>query len=187
MVAGRELFSRCGYNATGIQQITDDAGVPKGSFYNHFESKEAFAAAIIDQYAAETRQAWSRMMERAPAQPVAAISYAFEQMIAHNERSATWTGCLIGNFAAEVADSSELCRQRLAVAMRGWRTMLTPLIRKAQTLGEVRDDADPSQLSALVWDAWEGALLRTKLERSAAPLRECFDLILNCLLRPSRH
>ena len=42
--AGHELFTRCGYHATGIQQITDQAGVPKGSFYNHFDSKEAFAA-----------------------------------------------------------------------------------------------------------------------------------------------
>ncbi|MCW7536820.1 TetR/AcrR family transcriptional regulator [Aquabacterium sp. A7-Y] len=184
LAAGRELFSRHGYNATGIQQITDRAGVPKGSFYNHFESKEAFAAAIIDGYTAEMLELWSRMMERAPAQPVAAIRYAFEQMIAHKERTASWSGCLVGNLAAEVADSNELCRQRLAAAMTGWREMLASLIRKAQDSGEVRTDADASRLAALVWDAWEGALLRTKLDRSGTPLRESFDLMLNGLLRP---
>ena len=47
LAAGRELFSQQGYNATGIQQITDLAGVPKGSFYNNIDSKEAFAAAHI--------------------------------------------------------------------------------------------------------------------------------------------
>jgi len=183
--AGRELFSRHGYNATGIQQITDRAGVPKGSFYNHFESKEAFAAAIIDRYASDMQEAWSRMMASAPAQPVAAMSYAFAQMIAHNERTASWSGCLVGNFAAEVADSSERCRQHLAAAMSNWREMLAALIRNAQNQGEVRNDADASQLAALVWDAWEGALLRTKLDRSAQPLRDSFDLMLNCLLRPA--
>ncbi len=44
--AGRDLFSRQGYNATGIQQITDQAGVPKGSFYHYFASKEAFGLAL---------------------------------------------------------------------------------------------------------------------------------------------
>ena len=48
--AGRDLFSRQGYNATGIQAITDHAGVPKGSFYHYFASKEAFGAALLDAY-----------------------------------------------------------------------------------------------------------------------------------------
>ena len=65
--AGRDLFSRQGYNATGIQQITDHAGVPKGSFYNHFESKEVFAVAIIEQYAEHLQRSWEAMMVAAPA------------------------------------------------------------------------------------------------------------------------
>src|SRR3990167_1661818 len=70
--AGRDLFSRQGYNATGIQQITDHAGVPKGSFYNHFESKEVFAVAIIGQYAEHLQHSWEAMMAAAPAQPMGA-------------------------------------------------------------------------------------------------------------------
>lgn len=77
LIAGRELFSRHGYNATGIQQITDLAGVPKGSFYNHFDCKETFAVAIIDQYAAELRQFLCRILGSSPEQPLAAISHLF--------------------------------------------------------------------------------------------------------------
>lgn len=185
LTAGRELFSRHGYNATGIQQITDLAGVPKGSFYNHFDSKETFATAIIDQYADELRDFWSRMLRLAPEQPLAAIAYIFAEMIAYNERKTCWSGCLVGNFAAEIADSSELCRQHLAAAMNEWRARLATLIRHGQESGEIRNDTDASQLAALIWDAWEGALLRTKLDRSAQPLRDSIDLMLNCLLRPA--
>lgn len=185
LIAGRELFSRHGYNGTGIQQITDMAGVPKGSFYNHFDSKETFAAAIIDQYADELRGFLSRMLGAAPEQPLAAISHLFAEMIAYNERNASWNGCLVGNFAAEIADSSALCRQHLAGAMSEWRAALASLIRRGQECGEIRNDTDASQLAALIWDVWEGALLRTKLDRSAQPLRESIDLMLNCLLRPA--
>lgn len=185
IAAGRELFSQHGYNATGIQQITDLAGVPKGSFYNHFDSKEAFAAAIIDQYAEQLRQTWQAMMSTAPLQPLAAISHAFAQMIAHHERATCWKGCLIGNFAAEMAESSALCREHLASAMNGWRANLTGLIRTAQEAGEVRGDMDAAVLAALMWDVWEGALLRMKVEQSVTPLRTSIDLMLNHFLRPA--
>ncbi|OGB22446.1 MAG: TetR family transcriptional regulator [Burkholderiales bacterium RIFCSPLOWO2_02_FULL_57_36] len=181
--AGRELFMLHGYNATGIQQVTDLAGVPKGSFYNHFDSKESFAAVIIDQYADQMQRNWERMIEAAPPQPLASIAYAFEQMISHNERTASGKGCLVGNFAAEMAESSELCRQCLAAAMAVWRTSLTNLIRDAQNLGEVNRGIEATRLAALVWDVWEGALLRMKIEQSVAPLRESVDLILNHFLR----
>ena len=48
--AGVEIFHRCGFNGCGVQEITEAAGVPKGSFYNHFASKEALGAAVLDRY-----------------------------------------------------------------------------------------------------------------------------------------
>lgn len=183
--AGRELFSRQGYNATGIQQITDHAGVPKGSFYNHFESKEAFAATIVEQYAERLRLSWETMIQAAPAQPMAAIRYVFAEMIAYHERAVLQSGCLVGNFSAEMGLSSELCRQNLLAAQLAWRERLAGMIAAAQDAGEVRRDVAAATLSAFVWDAWEGALLRMKLERTAAPLRQSIDLILDQLFQPA--
>ncbi|WP_322013549.1 TetR/AcrR family transcriptional regulator [Paraburkholderia sp. J12] len=182
--AGRELFSRQGYNATGIQQITDHAGVPKGSFYNHFESKEAFAVEIIAQYAAYLQRSWEAMMASAPPQPMAAIRYVFEQMIAYHERRTMQSGCLVGNFAAEIGLASEPCRVALLDAQLEWRDRLAGMISRAQAHGDIRADVDPAALSGLAWDAWEGALLRVKLERSVAPLRQSVDLILDRLFPP---
>ncbi|QEZ43059.1 TetR/AcrR family transcriptional regulator [Cupriavidus oxalaticus] len=183
--AGRELFSRHGFNATGIQQITDHAGVPKGSFYNHFDSKEAFAAAIIAQYAAYLQRSWEAMMEAAPPQPMAAIRYVFEQMIAHHEAKTERAGCLVGNFAAEIASSSDTCRVALQAAQLAWRERLAGMIADAQADGAIRTDIAAAELSGLAWDTWEGALLRMKLERSAAPLRRSVDLMFNHLFQPA--
>ena len=79
--AGYLLFNRHGYNATGIQQITDQAGVPKGSFYNHFGSKEAFAAQILRHYADWVDEAWDLCLADAPADALGAIRHAFARFV----------------------------------------------------------------------------------------------------------
>ena len=119
--AGHELFTRCGYHATGIQQITDQAGVPKGSFYNHFESKEAFAAAIIQHYAQWVDESWERCRSDAPPGAHEAVRHVFTRFIAHHEQQGC-QGCLVGNFAAEVAETSALCCGVLNTALAGWRS-----------------------------------------------------------------
>ena len=181
--AGYLLFNRDGYNATGIQQIADQAGVPKGSFYNHFDSKEAFAAAIIGHYADWVSRAWSQCQAEAPPEPVAALRHLFSRFAAHHE-SQGCQGCLVGNFAAEVAESSPLCREVLQGCLRDWRGRLAELIAQGQATGALRTDVDATRLATLFWDAWEGALLRMKIEHHTQALKDTVALMLDHLLRP---
>ena len=183
--AGYLLFNRHGYHATGIQQITDQAGVPKGSFYNHFDSKEAFAADIIRHYTSWVDQAWDQCLSDAPADALGAIRHAFARFVEHHARTEC-QGCLVGNFAAEVAESSPTCREVLQSSLEAWRARLAGLIERAQAEGSVRTDVPPRTLSLLFWDAWEGALLRMKIERHTGPLIDTIALLLNVLLAP-RH
>lgn len=186
VAAGLALFLRQGYNATGIQQITDEARVPKGSFYNHFASKEAFAATIVERYEQHMRESWDRMVASAPPQPMEAIRHVFAQMLLYHERHTSCSsGCLIGNFAAEIALSSEACRQNLLAAQLAWRERLAGMLTAAQASGDIRRDIDATALSALTWAAWEGGLLRMKVERSVQPVRDSIDLIFNQLFRPT--
>ena len=182
--AGLELFLRQGYNATGIQQIANAAGVPKGSFYNYFTSKEKFAAQIIDRYAEQSNYNWQSIMKTAPASPLAKICYLFEQMIAHYQKANNRHGCLIGNFAAEIASSSESCRQRLIAAQNTWRHGLAELIQQGQKAGEIRQGLDARELSSLTWNVWEGSLLQMKTEQSLQPLRDNIFLLIDQMYRP---
>lgn len=181
--AGYLLFNRHGYNATGIQQITDQAGVPKGSFYNHFGSKEAFAAQIIRHYADWVDEAWDLCLTDAPADALGAIRHAFARFVEHHARTEC-QGCLVGNFAAEVAESSAPCREVLQTSLDAWRVRLASLIERAQAEGSIRLDLPAATLSLLFWDAWEGALLRMKIERHTGPLSDTVALLLDVLLVP---
>ena len=183
--AGLELLLRQGYNGTGIQQITDRAGVPKGSFYNHFASKEAFAAAIVERYAEWCELSWRRMMQDAPSSPIGCIRHVFERMIAHHARERASAGCLIGNLAAEIALASDTCRERLLAAQLAWRARLAGLIANGQKVGEIRRDLDPVTLSALTWSVWEGSLLRMKVEGSVTVLRESMAVVLDSVYAPT--
>lgn len=182
--AGYLLFTRLGYNATGIQQITDQAGVPKGSFYNHFDSKDAFAAQIIRNYATWVEEAWVQCLNDAPPDAIGAIRHTFQRFIAHHAHT-DCQGCLVGNFAAEVAESSASCREVLQACMDAWRLRLSALIARAQREGSVRSDVEASVLASLFWDAWEGSLLRMKIARTTAPLQQTTDLLIDQLLRPA--
>jgi len=53
--AALEQFHAYGFNAAGVKDITDRAGVPKGSFYNHIDSKEALAVVALQRYAERRR------------------------------------------------------------------------------------------------------------------------------------
>ena len=183
--AGYLLFTRHGYHATGIQQITDQAGVPKGSFYNHFDSKDAFAAQIIRNYADWVSQAWGQCLADAPADAHGAIRHVFQRFVEHHARTEC-QGCLVGNFAAEVAESSVACRDVLQACLQVWRDRLAVLMARAQDEGSVRRDLPADVLSVLFWDAWEGALLRMKIERSTQPLSDTVERLLDHLLAPHR-
>ena len=61
--AALDRFHALGFSACGVQEIVDRAGIPKGSFYNHFESKEQ----LFQTASEEVLERWGQMIDRAVA------------------------------------------------------------------------------------------------------------------------
>jgi TetR/AcrR family transcriptional repressor of nem operon len=185
--AGHRLFWRNGYHATGIQEITDAAGVPKGSFYNHFGSKEEFAARIIENYAKWVSNNWDGLLAQAEvdeqADHVGRIRLIFHFFIEHHERS-QFLGCMVGNMTAEMAGSSPRCNLVLGEAMQQWSSRLTRSLEQAQACGQVRTDLSAQEMSTLFLDAWEGSLQQMKLKGSADAPKKTVATLLDTLFRP---
>src|ERR1700677_2300703 len=103
--AALDQFHTHGFNATGVKDITDAARVPKGSFYNHFESKEALADVALVRYGESRRLA--ELGDRW-AEPLARLRAHFEFLRSETERQYDYKrGCMFGNFGAEIADHSD--------------------------------------------------------------------------------
>lgn len=180
LTAGLETLHARGFNATSVQDITDAAGVPKGSFYNHFVSKEDLGAAVVGVYAEKV--AVRRRALRDPAlAPLARIRSYFEGMIASG-RPSGGPGCLLGNFGAELSNQSPAIRERVCAAFDDWRHALAQAVAEAQRAGEMPGDGDPDLLASFVIDAWEGAVLRSKVEQSRAPLNAFLDVVFSKIL-----
>jgi len=175
---GGDLVSSRGFNATGVQEITAAAGVPKGSFYNYFDSKEAFAVEILSDYWDSIVALYGPILADRHAPPLSRIARYFAGLAEFHARRQYAFGCLIGNMALEVTPSSEEVRVKLAAIYREWATSLAECLREAQARKELAPDRDARQLAVALIDTFEGAVMRAKVERSRAP----FDSFERCVL-----
>jgi TetR/AcrR family transcriptional repressor of nem operon len=175
--AGVRAFKDNGFHGTGVQQVLDSVGVPKGSFYNYFESKEAFGAEAIRHYAAGFAKAMRDASRGAP-DPLTGLRRFFRGLMQEFEKADYVGGCLVANLGGEL-EGSDVCREALAEAFTGWRNAVRDVLRDAQKRGQVRKDLDAREMADLLCDAWEGAVIRMKIDRSLAPLHRCLDRLLD--------
>jgi TetR/AcrR family transcriptional repressor of nem operon len=183
--AGVEIFHRCGFNGCGVQEITEAAGVPKGSFYNHFASKEALGAAVLDRYWQHRAGATLRILEDSEVRPRERLRRHFAAMAANMAKRGYTGGCLIGNLGAELSDHSKLVCERLAAVFAEWTEAVETCIRQAQQEGDIRADCDAGVLAAFLINAWEGAVLRAKVDKNAVPFEEFDEVVFGKLLASS--
>jgi TetR/AcrR family transcriptional regulator, transcriptional repressor for nem operon len=166
--AGLKTLLEKGFNACGVRDITDAAGVPTGSFYNHFASKEALGAEIVERYARDnSRREALRDKTLIPLERLRRHFAGLNRMYAELEYG---RGCLLGNFSAELADHSPLIREQLAALSASWTKDIENAVGDAQADGSVSTKSNPADLAAFLLDAYEGALLRARVEKSGAPL-----------------
>jgi TetR/AcrR family transcriptional regulator, transcriptional repressor for nem operon len=180
--AGLETLHRRGFNGCGVQEITEAAGVPKGSFYNHFESKEALGAAVLDRYWQQRADTSLRILDDAKVRPRERLRNYFAAMAAKMAKRGYIGGCLIGNLGAELSDQSKLVSDRLAAVFAGWTEAVETCIRDGQLDGEIGADCDAAILASFLINAWEGAVLRAKVEKNGAPFVEFNQIVFGKLL-----
>ncbi|MEN8374732.1 MAG: TetR family transcriptional regulator C-terminal domain-containing protein [Gemmatimonadota bacterium] len=178
---GLSALIRRGYNGTGIKEVLEEAGVPKGSFYNYFESKEDFASQVIDLYADRFHAELGEAFADGPGALDRVRDYFDEEIPRQLEAGA---GCLLGNLGAEVGATNPGLRQAMARGMGGTRERFAGAIEQGQADGTVRTDRTAEELAGVLFAAWEGALLRMQVEASREPLDEFSRLMIDDFLRP---
>lgn len=171
-----------GYSATGIKDIVAAADVPKGSFYNYFESKEAFGQAVVDFYFDNGLVGLRELLcnERVP--PLERLRTFFEERTRSFQASGYVRGCMLGNLSLEVADHIAPIRERLAAHFRTWSGLIEVCIAEAQNSGAIGNPLPAALLAQFLLNSWEGALLRMRVEKSDAPLNEFREVIFGSLL-----
>ena len=164
-----------GYNATGIQDLLVATGVPKGSFYHHFASKEDFALQVVDRYVAELHVLLDQALGDTDRAPVERARSYFERLLAVYAGQG-YLGSLLGLLGMELAAVNTAFRRRIEGAVDGVARRLAEALEEGRRRGDLPADVDPVQTANVMLDCWEGAALRSRVVRGPAPLEAVLDL-----------
>jgi TetR/AcrR family transcriptional regulator, transcriptional repressor for nem operon len=175
---GVSLLMEQGYHGTGLQEIVQKVGVPKGSFYNYFPSKEEFSAEVVRHYIDPFIRQLDAHLQRKDISAEAALRSYFDELIAETEHKNFKGGCLLGNLIGEIGDTSELCQTSLREAVHRYREKLREGLARGQSEGSFRKDMDARDMADFLVNVWQGALLRMKIECSVRPLAQVCDMLL---------
>jgi TetR/AcrR family transcriptional repressor of nem operon len=182
--AAVDQFHTKGFSAAGVKDITDAAGVPKGSFYNHFASKEALGVVALERYGASRRL---RELAAVDVAPLARLREHFEFLRDEITDYGFTRGCLFGNFGTEVVDHSDGIRAAVDGSLSAWMGLIGQAITEAQRDGAIRTELDPPTLARFVVNAWEGAVIGVRVGRSQDSFDAFFDVVFGTLLAGPAH
>jgi TetR/AcrR family transcriptional repressor of nem operon len=164
-----------GYNATGIQDLLVATGVPKGSFYHHFASKEDFALQVVGRYVAELHVLLDQALGDVERAPLERVRSYFERLTVVYAGQG-YLGSLLGLLGQELAAVNTGFRRYIEGVFDGIAQRLAEALDEARQRGELPADVDPLQAANGLLDCWEGAALRSRLVRAPAPLEAVLEM-----------
>ncbi|MEB3032103.1 TetR/AcrR family transcriptional regulator [[Mycobacterium] nativiensis] len=167
---GMRSFYASGFHGTTVDAVLAASGVPKGSFYHHFGSKDAFGLAVLDRYMRLQLDALAKWADDETLSTTDKLTGYFTELTQAFVRSEFQRACLAGKFSTELAADSEPFRDRLAVALAGWHRALSELMRAGQKRGDVRDDRSAEDLSHSVLALIQGAFVIALSARDTSTL-----------------
>jgi TetR/AcrR family transcriptional repressor of nem operon len=175
-----ELFQRFGYARVSIRHITSSVDIPKGTFYNHFKSKEVLASAILSRHFDALLETLGQNGSEGAS---ARLRRHFESIAPSTREPGVSPLQLISTLSAEGPALPFALATQIAEGVRLWNTKVAALISLAQVEGQIAAEEDPDQLASLFINCWQGATIRAKCDPAA--LCDCLRFALDRVLGES--
>ncbi len=177
--AAEELMWRKSFHSVGLNEILNAVGVPKGSFYHYFESKEHFGVEMLKHYIQAATVEKNEVLHGRDAipDPLARVLEMLAGSIDAFEEKDGRCPCLVLKLASEVTDLSEPMREELAKGMGVWLGILSAVFEEAIVKGLVSKTTDPELEARILRDLWAGAIQRATIMKSKEPMETAFNFI----------
>ena len=183
LTVGLRVVHAHGFGNTSVRDIVQAAGVPQGSFTNHFASKEAFGVEIIDLYFSHTSEVIRQTLRNDALSPLDRLRSFIDTKTGRSRQNNMRDGCLLGNFAAEASDHSESIRLRLLEVFAAERASIADCLRSAVQAGEVSSELACDEVAGFIVSSLQGASLIAKTERDPVALERFKDILFSLVLR----
>ena len=181
--AGLHVLIRRGYCGASVRDIAEKAKVPLGSFTNHFASKEDFSLEVLDLYYGMVRESIAKTVRNDALPPLRRLRTWIDWQVEYLKESEMRSGCLIGNLGSEASDHSERIRHRLGEILEEINESVAYCLKAAVKAGELPKSTDCDNLASFIFAALHGAILQSKVDRSAEPLERCIKVLFSSVLR----
>ncbi len=179
--AGARIIHLKGYYHTGIQEVLDAAGVPKGSFYFYFKSKEDFALQVIDFFNRIYLGMVDPIAKDKTLQPLKRIEKILDYFIDLFQGLNYTCGCPIGNLSQEMGDLSQAFSSKLAASVEDMAQIYKHLLDEAKEANEISQGLHTQETAEFIVSSWHGSLMKMKISKSIAPLKLHKQFILDIL------
>jgi len=180
---GMEVVHQRGFAGASVRDIVQAAGVPQGSFTNHFASKEAFGLEVIGLYFANSCELMRQTLRNDALPPLQRLRAYIDAGKNRLNQDSMRNGCLFGNFAAEAIDTSESIRLRLLEVFAEVQASLAYCLRAAVKAGEIAPSTDCDEVAAFIVSSLQGANLLAKTERSPLPVERFKEVLFALVLK----
>lgn len=172
-----------GYNGTSVKDITDAAGIPKGSFYNYFKDKEQYAIDALVFYQSDMGSEKMLLLTDKNLKPLDRIKEFFIYGIKNARENELKYGCFMGNLTQEMGDISEAISKTSAKLNNQIVQKIYKNLLEAYENKELKKDIDLNMLASFIISAWQGTLLRMKMDADETVLDNFYTMLTEDLLK----
>jgi len=173
---GSELFRKQGYHNTGISDVLKACSIPKGSFYNYFNSKEDFSIKVLDYYGDSQLEFIKSILMDSELNPAERLKDFYKTLIELNKQEDVKSGCLINNISNEIGGLNERLAEAANRNFRKWIDIIGRVVAKGQAVGEIRNDMGALEIAEYLHGTFYGMLSRMKVTRNTDNLNGWYNM-----------
>lgn len=181
---GHQIMAAKGFSGVGLNEILQTAGVPKGSFYHYFKSKEQYGQALLADYFLHYLAALDQRFARSDQTGAVRLMDYWQEWLVGYSGPCRAQKCLVVKLSAEVSDLSEPMRLTLRDGTDQIVARLAQVIEVGMADGSLaqlkqsmlnQPSTDAPTLAAMLYQVWLGASLLAKIHRDAAPMLQAMQ------------
>ena len=173
---GYQVIRKRGYHNTGINHILQESGIPKGSFYNFFKSKQDFAIKMIERYGENNKNWIENFFTTSSESPLNALRSFYRLLIDLNEQDEYSSGCIVNSLSNEVGRNDDGLAHKMNAQFLGWIDVISEVVKKGQETEEITNAYSAEDIAEYLHAGMYGGFPRMKVTRSRAYLDQWYDM-----------
>jgi TetR/AcrR family transcriptional repressor of nem operon len=173
------LMLQQGFAGTSVEQICQEAGMTKGSFFHHFDNKEAIGTAAVEWWGRMGTALYAEAWKDATLDPLEQLHRMFDIMVGFTRRSDEAVVCMVGMMSQEMSATNPVFQAACEKELDLWTENVAKMLTAAKKLHKPKTKFDPVHVAWFLNSLWQGSMLVGKTCRSQELIRHNLKLARN--------